>query len=159
MGDLRPAVVATNSALIVLSLSAISCRVGRKVLLKRPFSWHDGELDLFHVRASRLTTVALIVLASLFATIFSILLMVATRFGLGLPNSAVSRRDLRMVLKVCRTSLKPETCRLNNSVARYDLQSLLFPVQLDGQSLTSTFLHDTHSRSRGPLLHKHHVRG
>lgn len=159
MGDLRPAVVATNSVLIVLSLSAIACRVGRKVLLQRPFSWHDGELNLINVKKYRLTTIALIMLASLFATIFSILLMVATRFGLGLPNSAVSRRDLRMVLKVCRTSSTPETCRLNNSVARYDLQGLLFPVQLDGQSLASTVLHDPHNRSRGPLLHKRHVSG
>ena len=46
MGDLRPAIVATNVVLIVLSLAAIACRVGRRVFLVRSFSWHDGELFL-----------------------------------------------------------------------------------------------------------------
>ncbi|KAH7095986.1 hypothetical protein FB567DRAFT_45798 [Paraphoma chrysanthemicola] len=84
MGDLRPALLATNVVLIVLSLAAIACRIGRKVLLKRLFTWHD----------------ALIMLAALFATIFSSLLMASTRFGLGLPSREVSKSDLRIVLKL-----------------------------------------------------------
>lgn len=44
MGDFRPAILATNSLLVVLSTAAIACRVGRRVFLVRSFSWHDGEL-------------------------------------------------------------------------------------------------------------------
>lgn len=46
MGDLRPAILATNAVLVVLSLAAIACRVGRRMVLVRKFSWHDGELVL-----------------------------------------------------------------------------------------------------------------
>jgi|TARA_R110002003_G_scaffold52_23_gene4555 hypothetical protein len=44
MGDFRPAILATNAVLIVLSLAAIACRVGRRTFLVGSFSWHDGEL-------------------------------------------------------------------------------------------------------------------
>jgi hypothetical protein len=46
MGDLRTAILATNAVLVVLSSTAIACRVGRRVFLVRSFSWHDGELYL-----------------------------------------------------------------------------------------------------------------
>jgi hypothetical protein len=45
MGDLKPAILGMNVVLIVLSLGAITCRVGRRVFLVRSFSWHDGELS------------------------------------------------------------------------------------------------------------------
>ncbi|KAF2032012.1 hypothetical protein EK21DRAFT_38687, partial [Setomelanomma holmii] len=82
--DLRSALIVTNVVLIVLSLTAIACRVGRKVLLKRPFSWHD----------------ALIMLAALLASTFSTLLMIASRYGLGLPKDEVTAKNLRMVFKL-----------------------------------------------------------
>lgn len=44
MSDLRPVVLVVNSVLIVLSLAAISCRIGRRIFLVRSFGWHDGEL-------------------------------------------------------------------------------------------------------------------
>jgi hypothetical protein len=44
MGDFKIAILATNVVLVVLSLAAIACRVGRRVFLVRSFSWHDGEL-------------------------------------------------------------------------------------------------------------------
>jgi hypothetical protein len=43
MGDIRRAILATNAVLIVLSLAAIACRVGRRIILFRGSNWHDGE--------------------------------------------------------------------------------------------------------------------
>lgn len=43
MPDLRPAIIAVNSTMMVLSLAAIACRVGRRIFLVRSFSWHDCE--------------------------------------------------------------------------------------------------------------------
>lgn len=47
MSDLRPVMVGVNSALIVLSVAAISCRVGRRITLVRSFGWHDGMVIVF----------------------------------------------------------------------------------------------------------------
>jgi hypothetical protein len=44
---------------------------------------------------------ALIALAAFCAVVFSTLLMVATRFGLGMSNEAVSAQNMRAILKVC----------------------------------------------------------
>lgn len=43
MGDLRPTIIAINSVLILLSISAIGCRVGRRIILVGSFGWHDGK--------------------------------------------------------------------------------------------------------------------
>lgn len=43
MGDLKAAILATNAVLMVMSSTAIACRIGRRVFLVRSFSWHDGE--------------------------------------------------------------------------------------------------------------------
>jgi hypothetical protein len=49
MSDLRPTMIGVNSTFIVLSLTAIGCRMGKKVALLRSFGWHDGEcLQVFY---------------------------------------------------------------------------------------------------------------
>ncbi|KAF1849805.1 uncharacterized protein K460DRAFT_372224 [Cucurbitaria berberidis CBS 394.84] len=88
MSGLRPAIFAVNSALIILSLAAICCRVGGRIFLVRSFGWHD----------------ALIALAAFCATVFSILQMVSTRFGLGLPSQVVPGRDMRTFHKLVMAS-------------------------------------------------------
>jgi hypothetical protein len=45
--NIKPAILATNAVLIVLSSAAIACRIGRRIFLVRSFSWHDGELRRF----------------------------------------------------------------------------------------------------------------
>ncbi|KAF1921961.1 hypothetical protein BDU57DRAFT_464082 [Ampelomyces quisqualis] len=89
MTDFRPAILATNSLLVALSSAAIACRVGRRVFLVRSFSWHD----------------ALITLAAISASLFSILQMVSTRFGLGLPNAQVPDGNMGIILKLSMASL------------------------------------------------------
>ena len=44
--DLRPLVIGVNTTLILLSILAVGCRVGRKIKVLNSFSWHDGELIL-----------------------------------------------------------------------------------------------------------------
>ncbi|KAF2035554.1 hypothetical protein EK21DRAFT_53898 [Setomelanomma holmii] len=88
MRDFRPAILATNAVLIVLSLAAIACRVGRKTFLVGSFSWHD----------------ALITLAAISASTFSILQTVSTRFGVGLPNADVPDSNMTIILKLVMAS-------------------------------------------------------
>ncbi|CAO2658627.1 Nn.00g063500.m01.CDS01 [Neocucurbitaria sp. VM-36] len=88
MRDLRPAIIGVNSALMSLSLAAISCRIGRRIFLVRSFGWHD----------------ALIAFAAFCATVFSILQMVSTHLGLGLPNSDVPAWNMVPVLKLVMAS-------------------------------------------------------
>lgn len=100
MGDLRPAILATNSLLIVLSSAAIACRMGRRIFLVRSFSWHDGELCHPCFKCRILIYTALITVAAVSATIFSIFQMVSTRFGAGLPEIIVSDANMVMIRKV-----------------------------------------------------------
>ncbi|KAH7084951.1 hypothetical protein BKA63DRAFT_6713 [Paraphoma chrysanthemicola] len=88
MGDLRPAILATNAVLVVLSLAAMACRLGRRAFLVGSFSWHD----------------ALITLAAVSATIFSILQMVSTRFGVGLPHVEVPQSQMSTINKLVMAS-------------------------------------------------------
>ncbi|KAF1940959.1 hypothetical protein EJ02DRAFT_348877 [Clathrospora elynae] len=88
MSDLRPATVGVNSTLIVLSLAAISCRVGRKMTLVRSFGWHD----------------ALITLAAFCAVVLSIFQMIITRFGAGLPIALARTQDLKPYFKLVMVS-------------------------------------------------------
>jgi hypothetical protein len=105
MGDLKPAILATNLVLASLTLAAITCRVGRRVFLVRSFSWHDGKPQFTQASGNRrLQDSALITLAAISASIFSILQMVSTQFGLGVPNVEVSNSNMRTLLKVLRSS-------------------------------------------------------
>ncbi|KAH7389563.1 hypothetical protein DE146DRAFT_635274 [Phaeosphaeria sp. MPI-PUGE-AT-0046c] len=108
MGDLRPAILATNSLLIVLSSAAIACRVGRRIFLVRSFSWHD----------------ALITVAAVSATIFSILQMISTRFGAGLPFVIVADANLETIFKVL--GLSSDQTRHDTDSAQLAMASRIF---------------------------------
>ena len=41
--DLRPLVIGVNTTLILMSVLAVGCRIGRKIRVLKSFSWHDGE--------------------------------------------------------------------------------------------------------------------
>jgi hypothetical protein len=55
MSDLRPATIAVNLTLIVLTSLAISCRIGRKVKILSTFGWHDGMFSPLIVSLIKLT--------------------------------------------------------------------------------------------------------
>ncbi|KAH8730206.1 hypothetical protein GQ44DRAFT_823543 [Phaeosphaeriaceae sp. PMI808] len=88
MEDIRPAILASNAVLVLLSLMAIGCRVGRRLFLVGSFSWHD----------------ALLIVAAASASIFSMLQMVSTRFGVGLPIANVPVAKMEITLKLAIAS-------------------------------------------------------
>ncbi|KAF2833639.1 hypothetical protein CC86DRAFT_277679 [Ophiobolus disseminans] len=88
MRDLQPTILATNVLLIALSSAAIACRAGRRLFLVRSFDWHD----------------ALITVAAISASIFSILQMISTHYGLGTTNSEVLESHMRIIMKLTMAS-------------------------------------------------------
>ncbi|KAI2485337.1 hypothetical protein Ptr902_04277 [Pyrenophora tritici-repentis] len=82
--DLRPLVIGVNTTLILLSILAVGCRLGRKIKVLNSFSWHD----------------ALITFAALCAIMFSIILMACTTHGAGLHQELLSQEDLTAFLQL-----------------------------------------------------------
>jgi hypothetical protein len=102
--DLRPVMIGVNSTLIVLSLAAISCRVWRKMTLGRGFGSHDGKShQLYPTVVLELQAdpeIALIIIATLCAIIFSVLQMATTRFRGGKSEASVRIHNEQPYLKV-----------------------------------------------------------
>ncbi|KAF2794663.1 hypothetical protein K505DRAFT_303555 [Melanomma pulvis-pyrius CBS 109.77] len=84
MTDQRPIIIWLNAALIVLTLAAICSRVGRRIFVVGKWSWHD----------------ALITVAAISATIFSIFQMIGTRYGLGQHKEDVSDAEMPTLVKL-----------------------------------------------------------
>src|SRR3954453_7524629 len=94
--DLRPLVIGVNSTLILMSILAVGCRVGKKIRVLNSFSWHDSEFIFASLDGSYSTDlqVALITFAAICAIMFSLILMIATRHGAGLHQEKLSQHDL-----------------------------------------------------------------
>ncbi|RMZ66245.1 integral membrane [Pyrenophora seminiperda CCB06] len=82
--DLRPLVIGVNTTLILMSILAVGCRVGRKIRVLNSFSWHDG----------------LITFTAICAIMFSIILMACTRHGAGRHQELLSPEDLTKFLQL-----------------------------------------------------------
>ncbi|EMD96498.1 hypothetical protein COCC4DRAFT_150086 [Bipolaris maydis ATCC 48331] len=87
--NLKPAIIGVNITLILLTLLAISCRVGRRFRMMSSFSWHD----------------ALAAYAAFCAIMLSIILMASTHIGGGLTLDAIPPENITPFLKMVMASL------------------------------------------------------
>jgi hypothetical protein len=158
MSDLRPATIAVNLTLIVLTSLAISCRIGRKVKMLSTFGWHDGMFSPLIASLHRTNRYeALATFAGSCAIVLSIIQMYATRLGAGLHEADIDPDNMEMLLKVRYSQITITRVLTQHLSVGHGSPNLLLQRQLGGEALFAFLLHRTHLRTLGPPMHFRHA--